>query len=369
MRLFLVFMGDIPQKMITFACFFMRISSKTNRIILQKKTIMFDNFKKTLKSSETDDWMDTHIVRPLGYCWALLFARLHVSPNGVTIISMFIGASAAIFFYSGSYHYEGLQGLIDNILAIVLLLWANVFDCTDGQLARMTGQKSRIGRILDGASGFIWFIPIYTALVLRFYNHHSIEFGWLGIDNTPENALIATLIVLVLGWIAGFSGMGAQSRIADYYIQIHLFLVNGKKGSELDNSEQQQRLYDETPWEGNRVWKSFLKTYVGYTRKQEKRTPEFQRLMACLKEKYGSASNMPEKVRKQLHRDSLGVMRYVLLLPFNFRIAVLILLTLMDVPVLYFVFECTVMEAIARYAVYRHEAFCRKMVAQLTVQG
>ena len=50
-------------------------------------------------------------------------------------------------------------------------------------------------------AGFAWFIPIYVVLVWRFYQHHTIEFGWLGIADTPQNAILATIVVFVLGLI------------------------------------------------------------------------------------------------------------------------------------------------------------------------
>ena len=150
---------------------------------------------------------------------------------------MFIGAGSCFLFAHGSYYYEGWQGLWLNIIGILLLCLADLLDCTDGQLARMTGKKSRLGRILDGMAGFTWFVPIYVALMFRFYNHHSLEFGWLGIADTEQNVLIATALVILLALYSGFVGMGGQQRLADYYIQIHLFFLKGEKGSELDSSE------------------------------------------------------------------------------------------------------------------------------------
>ena len=158
---------------------------------------MNKDFQATLKSSETEDWRDLHVIRPFCYYCALAFAKFDIHPNTVTIWSMIIGAASAWFFAQGSFHYEGTWGLVMNIIAIVLLMVADIFDCTDGQLARMTGKKSRLGRILDGVAGFAWFIPIYHALVWRFYQHHELEFGWLGIEDTQQNALMATVIVYV----------------------------------------------------------------------------------------------------------------------------------------------------------------------------
>ena len=103
---------------------------------------MDEKYKATLKSAETEDWLDLHVIRPLCYYLAVIFAKFDIHPNTVTIASMFIGAGSAIFFGCASYHYCGWNGLMLNLVAIVLLMIADIFDCTDGQLARMTGKKS-----------------------------------------------------------------------------------------------------------------------------------------------------------------------------------------------------------------------------------
>ena len=315
----------------------------------------------TLKSSETEDWLDYRVVRPLSYLWAVLFAKLDIHPNTVTIMSMIIGAASTYFYAQASFVYGGVYGLVMNLIAVLLLLWADIFDCCDGQLARMTGKKSRLGRILDGMAGFVWFIPIYLGLVYRFYCYHDIEFGWFGIENTEQNTLIATAIVFVLGLVSGFLGMGAQQRLADYYIQIHLFFLKGEKGSELDNSAQQQKIYDETPAEGNWLWKTFLKSYIDYTKKQEMATPQFQRMMKVLKEKYGSVSEIPEELREEILQESRGVMPWNAALTFNFRAAMFWLFCLCDIPAMNFVWEIVGMGLLWAYTRHRHEAFCKRI--------
>lgn len=326
---------------------------------------MNEKVQSTLKSSETEDWLDYHFVRPLSYYCAVGFAKLGVHPNMVTIMSMIIGAASTYFYAHGCYFYEGMEGLVYNLIAIFLLIWADIYDCTDGQLARMTGKKSQMGRILDGAAGFVWFVPIYLGLVYRFYNYHDIEFSWLDIDNTMDNTYIATGVVFVLALISGFLGMGGQQRLADYYIQIHLFFLKGEKGSELDNSAQQQKLYDETPWKGNLIWKYFLKSYVGYTKKQEKATPEFQKLMGKLKDKYGSVDKIPAEVREEIHRNSLAIMKWNGLLTFNFRSGMFFIFCLLDIPVANFLFEIIGMSLLTYYINHRHEAFCKKIAQNL----
>ena len=327
---------------------------------------MDEKFKATLKSSETEDWLDLHVIRPFCYYCALAFAKFDVHPNTVTIWSMVIGAASAFFFACGSFYYSGLWGFMMNVIAILLLMVADIFDCTDGQLARMTGKKSRLGRILDGAAGFTWFVPIYHLMIWRFYLHHDIEFAWLGIADTQQNAIIATLIVYALGLWSGFTGISGQQRLADYYINVHLFFLKGEKGSELDNSRQQQEILDQMPADTAWIYRWFQNNYVGYTKAQEKATPQFQRLMGRLREKYGPhASDIPADIRETFRQKSLPVIFWNGLLTFNFRSFWLFLFCLIDLPALYFPFEIFGMGLLAWYVNHRHESFCRRLADSL----
>ena len=64
---------------------------------------MNEKFKATLKSSETEDWLDLHVIRPFCYYCAVFFAKFDIHPNTVTIWSMVIGAASAFFFAQGSF--------------------------------------------------------------------------------------------------------------------------------------------------------------------------------------------------------------------------------------------------------------------------
>ena len=327
---------------------------------------MNKNYQATLKSAETEDWLDLHVIRPFCYYCAVFFAKFDIHPNTVTIWSMIIGAVSAIFFGCSSFYYGGTMGLVYNIIAVVLLMVADILDCTDGQLARMTGKKSRMGRILDGVAGFAWFIPIYHVLVYRFYLHHDLEFSFLGIADTQQNVLIATAVVYALGLIAGIAGLAGQQRLADYYIQVHLFFLKGEKGSELDNSKRQQEIYDQmTPETHTWAERYFQKSYIDYTKKQEAVTPQFQRLLKKLREKFGSTDNIPAEVREDFRQRSLPVIFWNGLLTFNFRETWLFLFCLLDIPVCHFLFEIVVMGLLWKYVNTRHENFCRQMADKL----
>ena len=117
------------------------------------------SYKDTLKSMDTEETIDLCFYRPIGYMWAVLCAKLGIKPNAITIASIFIGVAAGVMFY--------FDDLWLNIVGVLLLVWANSFDSADGQLARMTQQYSRLGRILDGLSGDFWFVAIYLAICFR----------------------------------------------------------------------------------------------------------------------------------------------------------------------------------------------------------
>ena len=326
---------------------------------------MKQDVQKTYKSSDTEEWLDRVFTRPVGYQWARLFARLGIHPNTVTILSIVIGVSSAWFFAHGSWRTEGSTGLLLNIIGALLMMWANFYDSADGQLARMTNQKTQLGRILDGAASIIIFVPVYCAMVWRCYLHHDMEFRWLGIADTEQNAVCYGLLLFCVSLFSGFVCHSGQCRLADYYRQIHLFFQKGEEGAELSTSTQQQALYDAMPWRGHLIEKTFLKTYVNYTRQQEKSTPAFQQLMSKLRRQYGAVGNAPQSFRDEFRRQSLPLMPLTNILTFNTRAIALYVCCLADLPWLYFVFEIVIMSALCEYMRRRHEHLCQNVKASL----
>ena len=39
------------------------------------------SFRQSLKSMDTEEFIDLKFYRPLGYCWALFFEKLKITPN------------------------------------------------------------------------------------------------------------------------------------------------------------------------------------------------------------------------------------------------------------------------------------------------
>lgn len=281
----------------------------------------------SLKSMDTEEPIDIYFYRPIGYMWARFFQRLKVHPNVVTIISIFLGVAAGVLFY-----YPDLKL---NVIGMLLLVWANSYDSADGQLARLTGQKTRWGRMLDGFAGDLWFFAIYFAISLRL---------------TPQWGIWIWLLAAV----AGLYCHSRQSSLADYYRNIHLFFLKGEEGSELDNFKQQREIFHSLPWKGNFWWKAFLYFYGNYTRSQEAMSPCFQRFFALVKQKYGE--NIPQWLREDFRAASKPLMIYTNILTFNVRSIVLFISLFINLPWIYFVFEITIMSILFIYMRSRHEA-------------
>jgi hypothetical protein len=292
-------------------------------------------FESTLKSADTEEFIDIHFYRPIGYRWALFFKKLGVTPNQITIAAIFIGVAAGVCYYFDDFRI--------NLLGVFLLIWANSYDSADGQLARMTGQKSPLGRILDGACGDCWFGAIYLAIVFRLF---------------PVWAWWIFLLALITGYFHA-----RQAAMADYYRNIHLLFLKGKSRSELDNSIDLANKYKKIKWKKEPLIKLFETFYLLYTRGQEKLSPNFQKLMKILDEKY--QGNIPDWFRTEFRGKSLPLMKYTNILSFNVRAIVLFISVLIGMPWIYFVFELTVLNILLICMVLKHERICNYFIGKL----
>ncbi len=307
---------------------------------------LIDNVRATLKSAETEGPFELYVTRTPGYLWACLFKRAGIHPVTVTLMSIIIGAASGWFFYS--------EELCMNLIGMGLLIWANWYDCADGQLARMTNKRTLIGRILDGFCGDVWFFFIYLFLCLRLQGHHI-----------PFTGVKWGIWIWLLGAWSGLRCHGRQCAIGDYYRNIHLYFLLGPKKAELDSSASIKEEMRQLKWNSSEWFhKLYLYFYARYTASQEAQVRNFGLMMQKLREKYGDA--LPQSLRDEFCKGSRPLMPLTNILTFDTRVIVLFLSIGLGVPWVYFVFESTVLELVRFYTIRQHEDICKKIMEQYT---
>lgn len=299
--------------------------------------------QSTMKSPDTEGPFELYVTRTPGYLWALFFRRLGVHPIAVTLASIILGVAAAVFM--------GFDSLEMNLIGMGLLVWANWYDCADGQLARMTGKKTLLGRILDGFAGDVWFFFIYLFLSIRLYGEPM--------PFLPGHTWGPWIFILCA--VAGVFCHAVQCQMADYYRNVHLYFLPGV-AAELDRSTRVQQQYASLRWlSGDWFSKLYLFFYVRYTRAQEKRSPSFQELFRRVQQRWPEGG-MPDELRRRFRQGSRPLMPLTNILTFDTRVGVLFLSLLAGEPWLYMLFEAVVLQPLLYYMIARHEALCKDTI-------
>lgn len=138
-------------------------------------------YKKTLKSTISDELINTYLLRPIaGFIVRILYPT-RVTPNQVTVASTLAGLAAAGFYFQNEAGLTAVAGLFVTL--------KDVLDSADGQLARAKQQYSRIGRFLDSIGDFVVDVAVFAAI------------GWILYVNTGNGWMIA----LALAGLAGIT--------------------------------------------------------------------------------------------------------------------------------------------------------------------
>jgi len=293
------------------------------------------SFQDSLKSWDTENWLDKYFYRPIAFKMALMLKPTSVTPNQVTIFSIFVGVAACLLFYPS-------DNLFINLVGFALLVFANTLDCVDGQLARLTGKGSQIGRILDGMTGDIWFFTFYTVMSLRFIESHD-SWGY---------------------WFFGVTVLSAlshlyQAGMVDYYKTLHLHFLKGGQNSEFEDTIAIDAKYKSMTWKKDGISKLFLKLYFYYTKNQELFTPQLKSYIVKMNASY--PNGYPQEQITAFREKSLNLMPSLDALTFNARSVVMLITLLLNMPWVYFAIEILVMNPLLYTTMFRHEKMCKTL--------
>ncbi|MDO4789406.1 MAG: CDP-alcohol phosphatidyltransferase family protein [Porphyromonas sp.] len=288
-----------------------------------------EEYLASLKSIETENKIDRVFYRKVGYKIAVALVPTGVSPNTVTIISIIIGVLTGPMIYFSSANY------IWGILGIACLVVANILDCVDGQLSRLTGKKSNIGRILDGMAGDLWFLSIYAGISMRLVSEYHTSVFY---------------IFALLSLVSHLS----QAGLTDYYKTLHLLFISPEKGAEFDDIESINKKYEAMEPGLNKL---FFWFYRYYTTAQMMATPNLQKMVGVVR-KYFKGFRLPEEESLQFRRGSIMVMKLVDLLTFNGRSIALFISILLQRLWIYLAYEIIVLNIVLFVSRLQHETLC-----------
>ncbi len=298
--------------------------------------------ESSYKSRDVEETIDIYFYRPIGYVIALGCKALGVTPNAVTIVSILIGVVGGHLLYYRDFTL--------NVYGIVLWVVADTLDSVDGQLARLTNHRSKLGRILDGFGGNIIFLSIYLHLMARMIAMYpDVWWGWF--------------VLFVLA--SGFSH-SVQSALADYYRNAYLRFVVDPAKSELEGADEIRAEYQAVSFVKHPVRKVLLRVYLNYTAEQEAFSKYFQRLRKMVDERYGEL--IPAWFRDEYRAMNKPLMKYYAILTTNTRMIVMAVCVLIDQPALFFAVEVVLLNAVMVGVTMYQEKLSRSLTAMIERQ-
>lgn len=120
-----------------------------------------------------DIFWNVYVARPAAAPLVWFFAnKTKITPNQVTFMgaTIFLGVIAALVCVPGAW------GVVGAALCLEL---AYLFDCADGQLARITGKSSMVGAYLDFLIDEFKALGLVAAFSVRMWRESGGEPAWL----------------------------------------------------------------------------------------------------------------------------------------------------------------------------------------------
>ena len=169
-----------------------------------------------------DSFMDKTITRFFSRQLTRLFLKTPLSPNMITILSLFIGLISAVFFLQGTHE--------NSIIGAGLLLLSAWIDCTDGEVARLKFSESKIGGKLDILCDNLVHFSVFFAIGMGLY------------QSTENNIFMFFGLFAVFGSLVSF--LILSSSIIDKKEKVSAYTVDLKNKNTLtDNMANRDFIY------------------------------------------------------------------------------------------------------------------------------
>jgi phosphatidylglycerophosphate synthase len=207
----------------------------------------FREYKNSLKMAEVEEFIDLILYRPLAFLLVISVYRTKIKPDHLTLTAMVMGIAGGIFYSFGSH--------LTCIIGAIFYLLFNIFDCSDGQLARIKKNGTSVGRLLDGIADYIAAIAIYAGIVI-------------GYTNKPGQPPAFILLIA----LAGLSII-VQESLVDYFRTRFLDIVLERKDTYNEELNEYKNEYELLKTKkDNRFHKYVVLIYLTYSRIQDNLT-------------------------------------------------------------------------------------------------
>jgi phosphatidylglycerophosphate synthase len=207
---------------------------------------------KSLKPLDVEEPIDVWVHRPLAYVLARVALPTPISPNLITVISIVFGVLAGVCMLSSFAYHLPIAG--------VLLFWSAIFDCADGQLARMRGTSSAFGRMLDGVADFVVALSAVGGSIYVVWSKY----------HQPSSVGFVAIALCVLTAVTGSFHTGMYDHFKNVYLKLtsERFREGESYAQALERFEAKQNrdtFFSRVAWP----------IYLFYTREQEKYVRRF----------------------------------------------------------------------------------------------
>lgn len=194
------------------------------------------SYRAMLKPLDVEEVIDVALHRPMAYVITRAAYPTPITPDQITWVSMFVGIAAGAAAWSSF-----ALGAPRMVLAGALFILSAVFDCSDGQLARLRGTSSSFGRMLDGAVDAVVQTAVLPAVIL----HAWWRTGGPSPAAPPAGVAVSLMpasLWLGLGVVAVVTGI-AHSILYDHYKNVYLHLTQPVR-KEGDDPEDVAAVWD-----------------------------------------------------------------------------------------------------------------------------
>jgi hypothetical protein len=214
-------------------------------IMKEQRTNWFKEYKQSLKMVEVEEVVDLFFYRPLAFLLVKSIYKTRITPDHLTLGAIVMGLTGG-FLYAFGLRQTSTAGAIFYILFVIL-------DCSDGQLARLKKNGTKIGRLLDGIADYIVVAAIYVGLAIGYSQNGEQPYS-----------------MLILLALSGAS-ITVQALLVDYYRTRFLDIVLNKTNTFKEGINEYRTEYIKLKHnKGKWLEKNVILIYLVYSKLQRR---------------------------------------------------------------------------------------------------